>query len=199
METSVVFPFEKDIPDIRDIAGIYPFGSGGTSVARHREIRAIVAMGTEGEIGFRGDMPWHIPEDLRHFKELTMAHPVIMGRATWLSLPRRPLPGRRNIVLSRDPLFKADGAETASSLEEAVALCPPPEIPYIIGGGKVYKEAMPILTRIDVTRINARFPDADTFFPAIPEQDWTLTEASDSMESSCGLTFRFETYESRNH
>ncbi len=239
METSVIFPFEKDIPDVRDTGGIHPFSTFNSSTARLREVRAIVAMGLGNEIGFRGDMPWHIPEDLRHFKELTMGHPVIMGRATWLSLPRRPLPGRRNIILTRQPGFTpavpspssrpstpavpspsspgstaqpgelgstSCGAttvahpiptEVASSIAAAVAMCPPPEVPYIIGGGQVYAAAMPILTHIDVTRIEARFPEADTRFPELSETDWILTDRSEPITSRCGLTFRYETYTRR--
>lgn len=199
MEINRVFPFDKDIPDIRDTVGIHPFSTFNSSTGRRREVRAIVAMGLDNEIGFRGDMPWHIPEDLRHFKQLTTGHPVIMGRSTWLSLPRRPLPGRRNIVLSRDPDFKAEGAETATSVREAIAACDASEIPYIIGGGEIYAAAMPFITRIDVTRIDARFGNADTFFPEISEKDWILTDMTDPVRSSCGLSFRFETYESRNH
>lgn len=199
MDISVIFPFEKDVPDIRDSAGIHPFGSSNTSVRRRRELMAVVAMGRNNEIGFRGDMPWHIPEDLRHFKELTMSHPVIMGRATWESIPRRPLPGRRNVVLSRHADFSADGAETARSIAEALDICPPPEIPFIIGGGSIYREAMPLLTRIYVTRIKADFPQADTFFPDISPEDWALTERSEPMLSKCGLKYLFETYESRHN
>lgn len=194
METNVTFPFDKDIPDVRDTRGIHPFSTFNSSTARLREVRAIVAMGRGNEIGFHGDMPWHIPEDLRHFKELTLGHTVIMGRATWQSLPKRPLPGRNNIVLSRRPDFMAEGADIATSIGAAVAICPPPEVPYIIGGGKVYEAAMPLLTRIDVTRIDATFPEADTFFPEINDSEWTLSTASEPILSSCGLTFRYETY-----
>jgi len=194
METNITFPFDKDIPDVRDTGGIHPFSTFNSSTARLREVRAIVAMGLGNEIGFHGDMPWHIPEDLRHFKEFTIGHPVIMGSTTWLSLPKRPLPGRRNIVLSRQPGFVAEDADTASSVGAAVAMCPPPEIPYIIGGGKVYKAAISLLTRIDVTRIDSRFPNADTFFPEINNSDWTLSAVSEPIISKCGLHFRYETY-----
>lgn len=197
METNVSFPFDKDIPDIRDTRGIHPFSTFNSSTARLREVRAIVAMGLGNEIGFHGDMPWHIPEDLRHFKSLTMGHPVIMGRATWLSLPKKPLPGRRNIVLSRQPDFFADGADIASSVGAAVAICQPPAVPFIIGGGKVYEAALPLITHIDVTRIDARFPDADTFFPEINSSEWNLSEVSEQIISSCGLSFRYETYTRR--
>lgn len=199
MEISVVFPFDKDIPDVRDTAGIHPYSTFNSATERRRELFAIVAMGRNGEIGFNGDMPWHLPEDLKHFKELTTGHPVIMGRTTWLSIPRRPLPGRRNIVLSNNPDFIPEGAEKAGSLESAIALCPPPETPFIIGGGKVYAEALPRLTKIFVTRIEADFPEADTYFPTLDAKEWKCAECSEEFVSKTGLTYRFETYESRNN
>lgn len=199
MQTSIVFPTEKDRPDVRDSFSIRPFSTFNSNTARQREIWAVVAVGRAGEIGFNGDMPWHIPEDLRHFKQITMGRPVIMGRKTWLSIPRRPLPGRRNIVLSRDTLFNPSGAERIDSIEEAVALCPPPEIPVIIGGASIYRQALPIITKIFVTRIDADYPHADSFFPEINPDMWIRTDASDTMISASGLPFRFETYESRNN
>lgn len=148
METSVIFPFDKDIPDVRDLAGAHPFSTYNSSTERRRELHAIVAMGRGNEIGYRGDMPWHIPEDLRHFKNLTMGHPIIMGRSTWESLPKKPLPGRLNIVLTRNPEYKAEGAAVATSLAEALRLCPAAEVPFVIGGGKVYAQSFPLLTRL---------------------------------------------------
>ena len=166
------------------------------------KIRAIVAMGRNREIGFRGLMPWHLPEDLRHFKELTLGHPVIMGRRTWLSLPRRPLPGRLNIVLTRSgasEIEKTEQVKTASSIEEAMELCAGQPTPYIIGGGTIYAEAMPLLDGIDVTRIDADFPEADTFFPEISPEEWQLSEQSEPIDSKSALSFRYETYERRNN
>lgn len=199
METSVVFPFDKDKPDLRDAAGIHPFSTFNSTTSRPREVWGIVAMGRNGEIGFEGDMPWHLPEDLRHFKELTTGHPVIMGRKTWLSIPRRPLPGRRNIVLTHSSDFSEAGAETAQSLAAALELAAPPEIPFIMGGGSVYKEALPLMTRLFVTRIDAEFPQADTYFPEITSEDWELVSQSEPLISRTGMIYRFETYESRNH
>lgn len=199
METSIVFPFDKNLPDSRDLEGAHPFSTFNSVTERRHDVYAIVAMGRNGEIGFRGDMPWHLPEDLRHFKTLTMGHPVIMGRPTWESLPKKPLPGRLNIVLSRREDFKAKGAAVATSIADAMKLSPAPEVPFIIGGGKVYAEAMPLLTRVYVTRIDADFPGADTFFPMLCEKDWKLTDVSEPLISKCGLTYRFETYESRNN
>lgn len=156
-----------------------------------KELFAIAAMGRNGEIGYKGDMPWHIPEDLRHFKETTMGHPVIMGRATWESLPKRPLPGRLNIVLTRNAGYAAEGAETAASMADALKKCD--ITPFVIGGGDVYKTALPLLSRIYVTRIDADFPDADTYFPDF--SCMRLLDRSEMFTSKTGLSYRFETYE----
>lgn len=198
MASSVIFPFSKDEPDIRDSVGIHPFSTFNSATFRCRQVFAIVAMGKNNEIGFNGDMPWHLPEDLRHFKEITMGHPVIMGRSTWLSIPKRPLPGRQNIVLSKNPDFSADGAVCCNSIEAAIAICQNSETPFIMGGGSIYSQAMPFLSRIFVTRIEAEFPNADTFFPEISPDEWALSEQSEIMTSKSGLRFRFETYECRN-
>ena len=197
MEISVIFPFDKDAPDVRDSKSIHPFSTYNSATERPREVYAIVAAGRGGEIGFRGDMPWHLPEDLRHFKALTTGHPVIMGRLTWESLPKRPLPGRRNIVISHRAGFAAEGAETASSVSEALSLCPPPETPFIIGGGSVYAAALPFCSKVFLTRIDADFPDADTFFPALDPDDWKLTASEGPFESKTGVKYTFETYSRR--
>lgn len=193
METSILFPMRE--PDFTDVGDIRPFSTYNSSTERRREIWAVVAMGRNGEMGFEGDMPWHIPEDLRHFKQLTMGHPVIMGRTTWLSIPKRPLPGRRNIVLSRSADFKAEGAETVSSLAEAIAVSPPPEIPVIIGGGSVYKESLSIVSRVYATIIDAEFPQADTYFPNLEEAGFKAVESSEIMVSASGLKLQFVTFE----
>lgn len=156
------------------------------------ELYGIVAVGKGNEIGFKGDMPWHLPEDLRRFKALTTGHPVIMGRATWESLPKRPLPGRRNIVLTRDTNYEASGAETARSLTEAIALCEGEETPFVIGGGQIYRESLPLLTRLYVTRVESEWPQADTFFPDF--SGMTLASVSEQFVSAKGLSFRFEEY-----
>lgn len=161
------------------------------------KLSAIVAMGRSNEIGFKGDMPWHIPEDLKHFKQVTTGHPVIMGRATWNSLPRRPLPDRLNIVLTRNNKFQE--CLSAESIENCIALCPEDTEPFIIGGGQVYSMSMPLLSKIYVTRIDADFPEADTYFPKIDNEEWRLTEQSAYYTSKSGLNFRFEIYERSNN
>src|ERR1700733_4082023 len=121
-------------------------------------------MAENGVIGNKGGLPWRIPEDLRRFKEVTMGKPCIMGRRTWESLPRKPLPGRTNIVVTRDTSFSADGAVVAHSLEEAIARTHgAPEV-AIIGGAELFKEAIPLANRIDLTEVHAEI-EGDTRMP----------------------------------
>lgn len=194
MEHSIVFPSDPERGIDRGSAEIRPFSIYNSSTGRRRRVAAIVAAGNKGAIGRRGDLPWHIAEDMRRFKSLTMGHPVIMGRRTWESLPKRPLPGRRNIVVSRNPDFRAEGAETAPSVEAAIALCAADEIPFIIGGGEIYAAAFPLLTEILMTRVDTSVEDADTFFPTVSTDEWSLSEESEPMVSAKGLPFRFLKY-----
>ena len=191
METSILFPSDPDKISEKDHLQLHPFSIYNSSTSRGRELRAIVAMNREGVIGKAGNLPWHLPEDLRHFKELTMGHPVIMGRKTWESLPKRPLPGRRNIVVSRNPDFHAEGAEVFPSIEEAVEACR--EVPFIIGGEQIYRAALPFCTRIFITEVDAEVEGADAFFPPLPSQDWDETERGEEMVSKTGMRYRFVT------
>lgn len=194
MEHSIIFPSDPERGIDRGSAEIRPFSIYNSSTGRRRRVAAIVAAGSNGAIGRRGDLPWHIAEDMRRFKSLTMGHPVIMGRRTWESLPKRPLPGRRNIVVSRNPDFLTEGAETAPSVEAAIALCAADEIPFIIGGGEIYAAAFPLLTEILMTRVDTSVEDADTFFPTVTTDEWSLSEESEPMVSAKGLPFRFLKY-----
>lgn len=194
MEHSIIFPSDPERGIDRGSAEIRPFSIYNSSTGRRRRVAAIVAAGSNGAIGRRGDLPWHIAEDMRRFKSLTMGHPVIMGRRTWESLPKRPLPGRRNIVVSRNPDFLAEGAETAPSVEAAIALCAADEIPFIIGGGEIYAAAFPLLTEILMTRVDTSVEDADTFFPTVTTDEWSLSEESEPMVSAKSLPFRFLKY-----
>lgn len=119
-------------------------------------------------IGKNGVMPWHLPEDLAHFKRTTLSHPVIMGRKTWDSLPARfrPLPGRRNIVVSRQQNFNEIGLQRACSLRAALQFCENSEQVWIIGGAQIYAQALPLADELVVTEIDADF-DGDAFAPAI--------------------------------
>lgn len=127
-------------------------------------IHIIAAIDQHRGIGYNGDMLYHIREDLRRFKSLTMGHTLVMGRKTFDSLPGGALPGRRNIVITRNEAWTAQGAERASSLAEALAMAAGDEI-YIIGGGQVYAEALPLADVLDLTLIHSAAPEVDTFFP----------------------------------
>src|SRR5690606_3049963 len=111
-------------------------------------------------------MPWRLSTDLRRFKATTMGKPVVMGRKTWESFPRRPLPGRHNIIVTRNPAYAADGASVVPSLDAALARAEAAGEVCIIGGGEIYALAMPLADRLDVTHILGEI-DGDTFFPAI--------------------------------
>jgi dihydrofolate reductase len=139
------------------------------------DIVLVVAVADNGVIGRDGAMPWHLPADLRHFKRLTTGKPVIMGRKTFESIGK-PLPGRHNIVLTRDSAWRAEGVTIAPNLAEAIAaagLDPRARADEImvVGGAQIYAEAMPIATRIELTRIHVS-PDGDTRFPDPDPTQW---------------------------
>jgi dihydrofolate reductase len=138
-------------------------------------VSAVVAASDNNVIGKDGGLPWHVSSDLKLFKKITMGKPVIMGRRTWESLPKQPLPGRRNIVITRNPSYAAEGADVAGSIHEALAMCEgEPEV-SIIGGGQVYAQAMDRTDRIYLTRIHLTV-DGDTFLPELPESEWQEVE-----------------------
>lgn len=146
-------------------------------------ISIIVAIASNNTIGSANSMPWHLPEDFRHFKQVTMGKAVIMGRKTYESIGR-PLPGRRNIVITRNTALHIEGCEMASSLDEAIALCNPTEENFIIGGGEIYRQAMPLADKLYITHIAAEF-EGDTRFPTIgPEWKEIARE-----EFPCGEKF----------
>ena len=144
-------------------------------------------------IGKDGVMPWHLPEDLAHFKRTTLSHPVIMGRRTWDSVPPRfrPLPERRNIVVTRQGDWHQIGAERASSLREALQQCESTEQVWIIGGAQIYAQALPLADSLVVTEIDADF-DGDAFAPPIGP-DWHEV-AREPMASRTGLRGAFVTW-----
>ncbi|WP_449283671.1 dihydrofolate reductase [Leucobacter sp.] len=148
-----------------------------------------------GAIGRGGEMPWHLPEDLAHFRRVTTGAPVLMGRRTWESLPERfrPLPGRENVVVSRDPGFDAPGAIVAHSVEEALAEIGDrgAQLGWIMGGGQLYRAAMPLADELVVTRIELDVPDADTFAPEIGPE-WELVDPGEPLVAASGLGYRFE-------
>ncbi len=145
------------------------------------KISIIVAVDRNRAIGNKGDQPFYIREDLRHFKALTLGHPIIMGRKTFEALPRGPLPGRRNIVITRQVDFRPEGAYVAASLPEALALCEGEEEVFVIGGAQTYALALPLATDLYLTEIDAEAPEADTYFPPfegreVEATDWLATE-----------------------
>lgn len=156
----------------------------------------IVAVGHNGAIGRGGDLAFHISADLKRFKALTTGHTVVMGRRTFESLPKGALPDRRNIVVTRNAEFAAPGIETANSLEKALELAAGDEI-FIIGGGEIYRQSMPLADRMEITEIDAECADADTFFPVIDSTEWIAAESTLPpfvTDSKTGLHYRFCTY-----
>ena len=128
-------------------------------------ISIIVAVAENYAIGKKGDLLCHMPADLKHFKTITSGHTVMMGERTFLSLPKHPLPNRRNIVLTDVKGKTFDGAETVYSLDEMVAQVNPEEEAFVIGGGMVYRQMMERADKLYITHIHHSWPDADTFFP----------------------------------
>ncbi len=157
-------------------------------------LNLIWAQARNGVIGRDNTIPWRLPEDMAHFKQTTLGCPVIMGRKTWDSLPPkfRPLPGRLNIVVTRQADWQAPGTLRAGSLAEAVALCPQGEPAWVIGGAQIYAQALPLATRAVVTRIDADF-EGDAHAPTLGD-GWRET-AREAHVSATGLPFAFVTYE----
>lgn len=136
-------------------------------------ISIIAAVACGGVIGGGNSLLWHISEDLKRFKAITSGHPVIMGRKTFQSLGR-PLPNRTNVVVTRDSSFAAEGCIKAGSLTEAIEMFAPEQEIFIIGGGQIYSQAMPLADKLYVTYVDARF-DGDTYFPEVDDNVWRKT------------------------
>mgnify|MGYP003590076374 FL=1 len=160
-------------------------------------ISLVVAVAQNRAIGKDNHLLCHLPEDMRHFREVTLGRPVIMGRKTWESLPEAfcPLPGRNNIVVSRNAAYQAEGATVASSLEDAIAQAGNVEQINIIGGADIFRLALPMADVLDMTEIDASF-DADTFFPEFLPEDWQETSRK-TQQSESGPTFSFVEYRRR--
>ena len=153
----------------------------------------IAAVARNGVIGQDNRLPWHLPADLKHFKALTTGHAVIMGRKTWESLPEkfRPLPGRQNIVVTRNAGYAASGATVVNSLADAVAAASGSEA-FVIGGAELYQAALGLADRLELTEI-ARDYDGDTVFPTRDPAQWRET-ARESQRDDNGLDFAFVSY-----
>lgn len=157
-------------------------------------ISLIAAIGKHRELGRQGQIPWHLPDDLHHFRALTLHHEIIMGRTTFLSLGSKPLPERINIILSHHPDFTAPGCLTAQSLDQALNLARGDEV-FIIGGGQIFSQALPRAERLYLTQVEAEIPDADTFFPEVDFSQWQLTRSeSHPQDDRHAFAFTFNDY-----
>ena len=140
-----------------------------------KTIKAIVAVDENGAIGRQGDLLCHLPADMRHFKEMTMGHSIVMGRKTFESFPRRPLPGRQNLVITRSAGWQYPGVTVAHSLEQAIAMAETDTV-FIIGGAQIYEQALPVVDVLHLTLIHARWASADVYFPALDPNQWQEVE-----------------------
>jgi dihydrofolate reductase len=158
------------------------------------KLHLIYARARNGVIGANNQLPWHLPEDLAHFKRTTLGQPVIMGRKTWDSLPPkfRPLPGRVNIVVTRQTDWQAEGAVPAGSMEDAMRQCPDATDAWVIGGAEIYAQAAPLASSAVVTEIDQDF-EGDAFAPTLGA-GWQEIERTSHVAAS-GLPFSFVTYQ----
>ena len=154
-------------------------------------ISLIVAHDKNRVIGYENKMPWHLPGDLQYFKEMTMGKPIIMGRKTFESIGR-PLPGRRNIVITRNPQYDAEGIELALSLDEAIKLAGDVEEIMIIGGQQIFTESLSLADRLYITEIDHEF-EGDTFFPEY--EGWRKVSCQERIQTPYGYTFQYCIYE----
>ena len=161
-------------------------------------INLLYARAANGVIGANGTIPWHLPEDMAHFKQQTADAPVVMGRKTWDSLPPRfrPLPGRQNIVVTRQADWHAEGAQRVGSLQEAFALCAQqqPEDIWVIGGAQIYAEAEPLAQRAVVTVLERDY-EGDAYAPVLGPAAWRETQRESHVSAKEGLGYSFVTYE----
>lgn len=182
----ITLPIQEAIApehDIRELLHPRP-AADERDAFRRIPVAIIVAAARNGAIGRDGDMIWHLREDLRHFKAVTMGGTVIMGRKTWQSLPKGALPGRRNVVVSRQKDFPTPGAELFPSLEEAIESAAHDPAVFIIGGAEIYRQSLPVATEVYLTRIDADAADADAFFPDLDPEEWALAETLGSVEAT---------------
>jgi dihydrofolate reductase len=160
------------------------------------KIILIAAVAKDGAIGRANELLWHNPQDQQHFKQTTLGHAVIMGRKTWDSLPDRfrPLPGRHNVVITRQPHWQAPGAQTASSLELALKLVVNETKAYVIGGAQIYALALPWAKELELTEVDTVFDNADTFFPTWQKSNFTEIKRQPHTDQH-GTPFAFVTYQ----
>jgi dihydrofolate reductase len=163
-----------------------------------KNISIIVAIAENNAIGRNNQLLWHISADLRRFKEITLGHPVIMGKNTWFSLPVRPLKNRKNIVITDNPDDRFEGAVTVYSIAEALERCDDKDEYFIIGGASVYRQFLPYANKLYLTLVEKAF-EADTFFPPIPDTEWeTLSSEQPVKDPDHDFTYRFVTLKRKN-
>lgn len=157
-------------------------------------ITIVVAVASDGAIGKNGDLLWHLSGDLKRFRKLTTGHAVVMGRKTWESLPKRPLPDRLNVVVTSDRGYEAPGASVVHSIDDALAAestLGEGHHLFIIGGASIYRQAAPLADSIDLTLVDAVYPDADAHFDLPDMQCWRVAEESEKLtDEKSGLTYR---------
>lgn len=158
-------------------------------------ISLIVAVARNGVIGINNGLPWRLPEDLKRFKALTSGHPIIMGRKTFESLGR-PLPNRRNIVISRNPDCVFAGAEVFASLGDALGACAGTEKAFVIGGGEIYRQALVLVDELQITEVDLA-PEGDAFFPVIDAEVWQEVAREAQVDAASGVHYAFVTYRKR--
>ncbi|WP_028451426.1 dihydrofolate reductase [Chitinilyticum aquatile] len=156
------------------------------------KLALIAAVARNRVIGIENRLPFRLPGDLQRFKALTMGSPMIMGRKTFESLPGR-LPGRRHLVITRNPAWQAEGAEVFASLAEALQACARSELAFVIGGGEIYALALPQADLLYLTEVDAE-PAGDTLFPAFERSDWPLLSRSDVQTAPDGTRYTFADY-----
>ena len=156
-------------------------------------ISIIVAVSDDWGIGKDNDLLWHISEDLKRFKRLTTGNTIIMGKKTWESLPRSPLPGRKNVVLTDNPKEVIENSVTAYSIEDALGKCEKGEEIFIIGGGSIYRQFMTIADRLYITHVHKKAP-ADIYFPEIDPKIWKVTEEEQFL-SDDGIPYTYSVYQ----
>ncbi len=158
-------------------------------------ISIIVAVAEQNAIGIKNDLLAYIPQDLKRFKAITTGHTIIMGKNTYLSIPKRPLPNRRNIVISDNPNDAFEGCEMASSINDAIGKCKADEENFVIGGASVYRQFLPITDRLYLTLIQKEF-EADVFFPEIHLEEWELFSKEEfPFNEALGFSFSYVTFD----
>lgn len=164
------------------------------TVMNNTKIILIAAVAENNAIGKNNEMAWHLPKDFRYFRLKTLEHTVIMGRKTFESMGKA-LPERRNIVITRDQEWRAEDVDVANSIDEALKYCRDEQEVFVIGGGEIYKQALPLASKVLLTRVHTHI-DGDAFFPELPSEEWKLVESDPhKKDDRHAFDYTFEVYE----